>query len=99
MVRLYITFGQVHVHSINGHTLDKDCVAVIKGPTVEHCDKLAFEWLDGKFHQHTTTMPDMTYFPRGLIAINQYGGDDDDDIDVSNHDILDSQYGDDDDDD
>lgn len=76
MAKLYITFGQVHVHSVNGHTLDKNCVAVINGPNLEWCDKMAFEWMDGKFHQHTGTLPDMTYYPRGLIEINpEYKGD------------------------
>lgn len=27
MARHYVTFGQQHVHKVNGHTLDKDSIA------------------------------------------------------------------------
>lgn len=69
-MKMYITFGQIHVHSINGHTLDKDCVAVINGKDEAHCNELAFSWMNGVFHEHTTKLPDMSYFPRGLIEVN-----------------------------
>lgn len=74
MARIFITFGQCHVHSINGHTLDKDCVAIITAATYEAADALAFEWMDGKFHEH---VPEehwkdevMKYYPRGYIEVN-----------------------------
>lgn len=69
-MKWFITFGQVHVHSVNGQTFDKDCVAVINGDTVEECDNMAFELFDGKFHGHSARMPDMSYYPRGLIEVN-----------------------------
>jgi len=69
-MKFYITFGQVHVHSVNGKTFDKDCVAVINGETAEQCDKMAFDLFKGKFHQHTPELPDMSYYPRGLIEVN-----------------------------
>lgn len=69
-MKWYITFGQVHVHSVNGRTFDKDCVAVINGATPEQCDKMAFEWFRGKFHEHSGQMPPIKYFPRGLIEVN-----------------------------
>lgn len=30
-MKTFVTFGQTHVHSINGKTFDKDCVAVVSG--------------------------------------------------------------------
>lgn len=74
MSKLMITFGQNHTHRINGKTLDCDCVGVITADTHEEADRLAFEWFDGKFHQH---VPDthwdddsMKYYPRGYVEIN-----------------------------
>lgn len=75
MAKLYVTFGQSHVHNHNGKTFDKDCVAVIHAPTVEEADALAFEWWGGKFHQHVPEkyfdMRAMKYFPRGYIDANK----------------------------
>jgi len=30
MEKFYVTMGQVHTHSINGKTIDKDCVVEIQ---------------------------------------------------------------------
>lgn len=73
MAKLCVTFGQVHAHRINGHTVDKDCVAVITANTIEEADALAFEWFDGKFHHHIDKEKfdqDMSYYPRGFIEVN-----------------------------
>ncbi len=74
MAKLYITFGQVHVHRVNGKTFDCDCVAIITANTIEQANKWAFEWFNGKFHQHvdaeTWDENDMHYFPRGYINVN-----------------------------
>jgi len=69
-MKWYITFGQVHVHSVGGRTFDKDCVAVVNGETPGQCDDMAFELFDGKFHGHSARMSDMSYYPRGLIEVN-----------------------------
>jgi len=72
--KLFVTFGQVHVHSVNGKTFDKDCVGVIAADTYEAADKLAFELFDGKFHQHCPEdrwdEDQMKYFPRGYLSVN-----------------------------
>lgn len=76
MTKVYITFGQVHVHSINGKTLDKDCVAVINCNSYGHGRTMAFEYLDGVFHncysheEYIDGKVGIEYFPRGLIEIN-----------------------------
>jgi len=72
-MKVLITFGQIHVHSINGKTLDKDCVASIHCETYEEGRKKAFEYFDGKFHNcyDSEKAPAnlMEYFPRGIIEI------------------------------
>lgn len=34
-MKTYVTFGQAHVHRINGKTFDADCVACIEHSDVE----------------------------------------------------------------
>lgn len=68
---LYITFGQVHVHSVNGKTFDKDCVALIECTDEEQGREQAFALFGGKFcFSYPDTPPDMQYFPRGIINID-----------------------------
>ena len=68
-MKWYITFGQVHVHRVNGKTFDCDCVAVINCDTPKECDKMAFELFKGRFHEHSSRIPPMKYYPRGLIEV------------------------------
>lgn len=73
-MKVYITFGQIHTHSINGKTVDKDCVAAIECETFDQGRKMAMEWFDGKFHESLTveriTEDLMSYYPRGIIEVN-----------------------------
>ena len=72
--KLCVTFGQAHVHRVNGKTFDCDCVGVIVAATVAEADALAFELFDGKFHQHVDfekwDKSCMHYFPRGYVPVN-----------------------------
>ena len=74
MAKVLITFGQIHTHRINGHTLDKDCVAVINCKDYAHGRELAFKWFDGVFHNCYLEGEEpanlMDYYPRGKIEIN-----------------------------
>ncbi len=72
MMVMYVTFGQTHVHSINGKTFDKDCVAKIYCNDYSHGRELAFEFFDGKFCNTYTNPKDahFEYYPRGLIEVN-----------------------------
>ncbi len=72
-MKIYITFGQDHVHQMNGETLDKDCVAVITCDSHEQGKDLAFQWFGNKF---SVSIPhsrwgfeNLKYFPRGLIEL------------------------------
>lgn len=79
---LFVTFGQAHVHRVNGLTFDKDSVAVINCTSYEHGRELAFEYFGGKFcftyTEEEVNNPgldklaglDMSYFPRGIIPAN-----------------------------
>lgn len=69
-MKWYVTFGQKHVHSVNGKTFDKDCVAVIDGASAKLCDERAFKLFNGEFHHHSSELPDMSYYPRGLIHVD-----------------------------
>lgn len=71
-MKVYITFGQVHVHSVNGKTFDKNCVAVINNVENENEGrKKAFEYFNDKWHnsytEKTWKNSLLEYFPRGLI--------------------------------
>ena len=68
-MKVYITFGQVHTHSVNGKTLDKDSVAIIEADSIGDGREKAMEMFDGVFHRALGKAPDMSYFPRGFIAI------------------------------
>jgi hypothetical protein len=69
-MKTYVTFGQVHVHRVNGKTFDKDSVAVIERETSEEGRLTAMVIFDGKFHQtFYDELPAMKYFPRGLIEV------------------------------
>ncbi len=69
-MKVYITFGQIHVHSVNGRTFDKDTVAVINCESYIKGRESAFEWFNGKFHHCETRPPDMSFFPKGLLVVN-----------------------------
>ena len=73
--KTYITFGQVHVHSVEGKTFDKDCVACIIHDEKVNGRDLAFELFSDKWHQsfehdHVQDIC-MKYYPRGIIEVQQ----------------------------
>lgn len=67
----YITFGQIHTHSVEGKTFDKDCVAVIRAENYEDARKLAFEVFGKKWAFAHREKPEMKYCHRGLIFIGR----------------------------
>lgn len=73
-MKVYITFGQIHVHSVNGKTLDKDCVAAIECDTYEEGRQKAMNEFNAKFHNCYGEEPSentMQYFPRGIIEVGR----------------------------
>lgn len=73
-IKTYVTFGQKHVHSVNGKTIDKDCVVVIKAESVEKGREKAFEYFGDKFFttysEKIWNEVSLGFFPRGYIEIN-----------------------------
>ena len=73
-MKLYISFGQGHVHTINGLTFDKDCIAVIEGEDYQECRSKAFKYFGGKFclsYSEEDLLGKMHYFPRGFINVEK----------------------------
>jgi len=72
-MKIYVTFGQVHVHRYDGNTFDKDCVGVIEAPSNEEARDLAFYIFKGKFcttyDQKEWDEDRMKLYPRGYISI------------------------------
>ncbi len=77
MNKYYITFGQIHAHSVvtskGRMTFDKDCVAEIEAESQGEAHTIAMEVFDGKFHQcePEDKVDDefMSFFPRGVIKL------------------------------
>jgi hypothetical protein len=75
-MKTYITFGQDHVHHVNGRVFDKDCVAVIEAATSAAGRAKAFELFGPKFcFEYFETewkgTEQMKYFPRGYIVAEE----------------------------
>jgi hypothetical protein len=74
MPKTYVTIGQQHTHRINGHTIDKDCVAVINCTDAKDGCEKAFEFFGPKFcfecHEDRWDEANLKYFPRGYIEVN-----------------------------
>ena len=66
--KTYVTFGQGHVHHINGKTFDGDCVAVVNGDRAKVFElfgsKFCFEFTEERWDHKQ-----MKFFPRGYIEI------------------------------
>jgi len=70
MSKHYFTFGQVHVHSVNGKTFDKDCVVEITAEDGNKARKKMFDTFGAKWAFQYDNKPDMKYFPRGIMTID-----------------------------
>lgn len=72
-MKTYVTFGQTHIHSVNGKTFDNDCVAVIESSNAKIGRENAFKCFGDKFCfcyvEDTFDFDSMKYFPRGFIEV------------------------------
>ena len=73
----YFTFGQSHVHRIQGKTIDCDCVARVKADTHEEARNFIFMETEGRFcfsydDSSWSEEEQMPYFPRGYIDLEVY---------------------------
>ena len=70
-MKFYISFGQAHVHRINGETLDYDCLAEIEAKDYQAARKQANELFDDKWSAlYEESAFNLSFFPRGIIPIN-----------------------------
>jgi hypothetical protein len=69
-MKVYISFGQIHRHEVNGVVFDKDSIAVFESDSESEARGKAFELFGDKFFTSYLKLPDMSYFPRGLIEVN-----------------------------
>ena len=73
MHKTYITFGQDHVHRVNGKTFDCDSVAVIESEGPREGRDKAFELFGPKFcfeyPEAHWDASQLKWFPRGLINV------------------------------
>lgn len=73
-MKYYVTFGQVHVHSVNGQTLDKDCVATFEAVDYETAEEYAHYLFGPKYcslkdHEEFDEEDLNNYYHRGLIEV------------------------------
>lgn len=62
----WFTFGQSHVHSVNGKTWDKDCVVKI---TASDPREEMFRAFGNKWAFEYDSEPNMKHFPRGVFEL------------------------------
>ena len=69
----YVTFGQKHVHSIVGKTLDKDTVAVFYAFDSQDGRQRAFNFFKDKFftdyHDTQWKEENLLWFPKGYVEL------------------------------
>ena len=69
MRKFYFTFGQSHAHAHGGNTYDKDCVVEIEAENSGCARELMFEAFGAKWSMQYDEMPDMSFFPRGIMHL------------------------------
>ena len=71
IMKVYVTFGQIHVHSVNGKTFDKDSIASIKCENYADGRRLAFEYFGPQFFTTYRAVDDemLSFYPRGIIEV------------------------------
>lgn len=65
----FFTFGQTHVHSVNGFTFDKDVVVQISATDSNSARQKMFDYFGDKWGMEYISKPNMSYFPRGIKEI------------------------------
>lgn len=68
--KFWFTFGQQHVHSVDGVTFDKDLVVEIEAEDYNAAREKMAETFGLKWAFQYDEMPDMDYFPRGIYTLS-----------------------------
>lgn len=71
MKKYYFTFGQAHVHSVNGKTFDKDCVVEIEAEDAMKAREIMLETFGQvwAFQYDSLEAVDMSFYKRGIMKI------------------------------
>lgn len=70
MKKFYVSFGQIHTHIMGDQMFDRDCIAEIRSESREEAHEKAFELFGYRWSMLYDNIPDMSYFPRGIIEIS-----------------------------
>ncbi len=66
----YFSFGQVHVHRIDGITLDADCLLRVIAENYGDARQRVFDAIGDKWcMQYAEGAVDFNYFPRGAVEV------------------------------
>lgn len=72
-MKTYVTFGQNHVHRVNGITFDCDCVAVIEAPSAVEGRQRAQDAFGLSFctsySEDCWNEDSLKYYPRGYLPV------------------------------
>lgn len=69
MKSFYFTFGQCHVHTIDGFTYDKDVVVKVEAFDSKEAREIMFDFFGKKWGFQYNELPEMKYFPRGIKPV------------------------------
>ena len=69
MGKHYFTFGQAHVHRVNGKTFDKDCVIEIEAESCVAARQIMVDNFGQKWASQYKELPDMSYYPLGIKTL------------------------------
>jgi hypothetical protein len=69
MITLWFTFGQAHRHEFGGKVFDKDCVLEIIATNEVEAREMMFDCFGNKWSMQYSELPDMSYFPRGVVTL------------------------------
>ena len=70
METYYFSFGQSHVHRIDGVTLDADCLLKVEAKNYDAARQQVFDAIGDKWaFQYDKDTIDFSYFPRGAVEV------------------------------
>lgn len=70
MQEYFISFGQNHIHKMGDDIFNADNLCCIEAETEGQARAFAFHIFGPKFSMVYTKLPDMKYFPGGVIKIS-----------------------------
>jgi len=70
-MKFYITFGQIHVHSVGGTTFDRDCVCEIEASSSDEAWQKVEQTFGGEWSMFYAHEPEMSFYPRGILPLQK----------------------------